>query len=141
MRIVRRDARLFLAATSALLADGFGVRFRAGGGSMQPAIGNGDALTLEPVGAAAVRPGDVLLYRKDQRSIAHRVVDIRTRGGAISSYLLKGDAASSCDAPVAPHEVLGRLVALERRGSRPWRTRVSERLRRAIRRWISCPLA
>ncbi len=114
MKVVRRDARLFLAASAQLLADGFRVRFRAGGASMRPAINDGDALVLEPVGPAAVQPGDVLLYRKHHRGIAHRVVHVRRKDEAVVAFLLRGDAEPACDEPVAPSEVLARIVAVER---------------------------
>jgi hypothetical protein len=135
MRIVRRDARLFLGVSAQLLADGFGVRFRAGGASMQPAIHDGDALIVAPVSTREVRPGDVLLYRRDRRGIAHRVVRVRTTGGAVMDVLLRGDAEPACDAPVAAHDVLGRLVAVDRTARQRWPSRLSAVVRRTAR-WL-----
>lgn len=134
MKIVRRDGRLFLDASAQLLADGFGVRFRAGGASMRPAINDGDALVMEPVSPAAVAPGDVLLYRKHQRGIAHRVVHVRRRDEGVTAFLLRGDAASACDEAVAPHEVLARIIAVER-GRPRWSARLPAPLRRTGR-WL-----
>ena len=43
-----------------LLAAGTAVRFRAEGGSMDPAIRHGDVVTLEPLGTAPLSPGEVV---------------------------------------------------------------------------------
>lgn len=115
-RSVRRDAATFLGLSEALLDEGYGVRFRAGGTSMQPAIEDGDAITVTPVALTDVRRGDVLLYRHNRRIIAHRVVDIRTTGTEIAAFVLRGDAKTACDRPVAPDQILGRVVAIERGG-------------------------
>lgn len=113
MKIVRNDAGLFLEVSRHLLAQGVCVRFRAGGASMQPAIADGDAVVLAPVSAVAVRPGDVVLYCRGLRSIAHRVVRISRAKQNVTALLLCGDAAEACDAPVRPHDVLGKVIAVE----------------------------
>ena len=127
MTIIKRDAKLFLDVSERLLDEGYRVRFRAAGTSMQPAIGDGDALILAPVDLLAVRPGDILLYRKQHRGIAHRVVYVQHALPAIGAFLLRGDATRTCDAPVEPDEVLGRVVSVEPQGGRlaphRWRAR------------------
>ncbi len=127
MRIVKRDAELFLQLSKRLLEEGYCVRFRAGGTSMEPAINDGDALTVEPVEPVAVRPGDILLYRKYQRGIAHRVVDVRKAGPAVVAFLLRGDAKEACAVQVEPNEVVGKVIAIEKQPV--WRAVLAQLMR------------
>ena len=86
---------------------------------MQPTIEDGELITVAPVGAAAVKRGDILLYQNERGVFAHRVVGV-VKGtvpllrGDCPPYLLRGDAAVSCDPPVAPEQVIGRVVAVQR---------------------------
>jgi hypothetical protein len=112
-----RDSRRFIQMLGDLLLRGYPVRFRAEGRSMFPAIRDGQMITVEPIGRRPVRIGDVVLYRHGRAAIAHRVVRVRSSAGGIVELLLRGDAAGACDAPVAPGQVLGRVVAVERAGS------------------------
>jgi signal peptidase I len=113
---VMRDAAGFLDVSEHLLAEGYHVRFSAAGTSMQPTIANGDAITVAPVAVADLQRGDIVLYRSEQRVIAHRVVDISATGSEIAAFLLRGDAKAACDGPVAPGQILGKVIAIERRG-------------------------
>ena len=97
-----------------LLSLGFGVRFRAPGTSMHPTIRNGDLITVEPVVSAKLKRGDILLYRFRDGFIAHRLVNVQERNGCGLSLILRGDASTSCDQPVEPEQVLGKVVCLER---------------------------
>jgi signal peptidase I len=136
MRIVKRDAALFLDLSERLLEDGYRVRFRANGMSMQPTIRDGDAVTVGPVDPADVTCGEILLYRRRQRAIANRVVDVHRSGSTIAAFVLRGDAKAACDAPVAPEQVVGTVVAIERQSGRAaavtWRAGVA-RMRGASR--------
>ena len=115
---VIRDAAVFLNLSEDLLERGYRVRFRAAGTSMQPAIEDGDTITVAPVASTDVKRGDILLSTHGQRAIAHRVVDIHIAGSEIAAFLLRGDAKGACDAPVAPDQILGKVVAIERGGGR-----------------------
>jgi hypothetical protein len=112
-----RDSRRFIQLLEDLLLRGYPVRFRADGRSMDPAIRDGEVITVEPLGGLPVRIGEVVLYRHGRAAIAHRVVRVRSSAGRIVELRLRGDAAGACDAPVAPGQVLGRVVAVERAGS------------------------
>lgn len=114
-----------------LLDEGYGVRFRAHGTSMQPAIADGDTITVARVEPAGVRRGDILLYRYQQRPIAHRVVDIQMAEGEIAAFVVRGDAKAGCDAPVAPSQVVGKVVAIDRRS---WRVAAQLCLARLVHR-------
>ena len=97
-----------------LLSLGFGVRFRAPGTSMHPTIRNGDVITVEPVAPTKLKRGDIILYRFRGDFIAHRIVTKEERNGCGLTLILRGDASSTCDQPVEPEQVLGKLVCLER---------------------------
>lgn len=125
---VIRDGAVFLTLSEDLLDQGYAVRFRAAGTSMQPAIEDGDTITVARVDLGGVKRGDILLYRSQRRTIAHRVVDIRTTGNKIAAVILRGDAKAACDAPVAPDRILGKVVAIEpcrRRAANTWRSRLA----------------
>jgi len=108
-------AELLRESCAALLCAGQRVRFRATGLSMDPTIRDGDVLTAEPVDPGEVRPGEILLYRTAEGVIAHRLVRCET-AGAQPRLVLRGDAGGTCDPPVSHGEVLGRVIAVQRRG-------------------------
>lgn len=108
---LRTDTPAFLDVSRHLLDNGFCVRFRAHGDSMAPAIHDGDVLVVEPIGPGGVKRGDVVLYQRNNRPFAHRVVAIeRSASGHVAGLVLRGDAKRGCDAPVKPEQVLGRVV-------------------------------
>jgi signal peptidase len=97
-----------------LLSLGFGVRFRAPGTSMHPTIHHGDLITVEPVEPSNLKRGDIILYRLQKSFVAHRLVNIEERNGCGLTFFLRGDASTTCDAPVKPAQVLGKVVRVER---------------------------
>jgi len=97
-----------------LLSLGCGVRFRAPGTSMHPTIRHGDVITVEPVAPSNLKKGDILLYRFQNGLIAHRIVNIEEKNGCGLTFILRGDASVTDDAPVNPEQVLGKVVCLER---------------------------
>jgi len=103
----------FLDVTMRLLEEGLSVRFRANGSSMRPAIEDGDLITVGPVGEDAIRPGDVILYRRGRRPIAHRVQRVVVDADGAVAVVARGDGKAADDAPVALDQVLGRVVAVE----------------------------
>lgn len=104
---------------------------------MHPTIRDGERVTVEPIASQMVRRGDILLYRRHERVIAHRVVGVRKASGASVVFTLRGDSLSACDAPVRAEQVLGRVVTVERKGreinlkSRRAKVRSAVRLRAA----------
>ena len=119
------DADIFPELISQVLKDGHKVRFRAPGKSMQPAILDGDCLTVEPIRPPVIQRGDIILYQAEERIVAHRVMNIGK--GKITknqpatpvthySFILRGDASYSYDEPVYPDQILGKIVSVERNG-------------------------
>jgi signal peptidase I len=146
----RSPQHLFLDVSTELLECGHSVRFKAPGRSMQPIIKEGETITVEPIAPEAVKRGDIILYRTPGGVVAHRVVGIKREMTAQSSslsphhlFLLRGDASTTCDTPVAPHQVLGKVISVERDGRsiNPYCLRVkTQRLARLIasriKRWL-----
>jgi hypothetical protein len=135
-----------------LLRAGVGARFTAAGHSMTPAIRTGDRLTVEPLGAAAPRLGEVVAGESGGRLVVHRLV-----GWDHGRAVLRGDCGPMSDPPVAPEGLLGRVVRIERddrevrfglgSGRMPmaWLTRLgllraSAALREGFRRFGPCPV-
>ena len=109
---------MFQDLSTALLMDGYHVRFRAPGQSMSPTIRDGEVVLVAPVRAEEVRRGDIVLYRASERRcvIAHRVVCVERGKGQARSFILRGDASVTCDAPIEASQILGRVAAVERDG-------------------------
>ena len=87
------------------------LRLRVRGWSMLPAIWPGDILELERAQAADLSKGEIVLFRRDRRLFAHRV--LRSSGSAI---LTRGDTLSGADPVVTEDELLGRVAAIVRDG-------------------------
>jgi hypothetical protein len=100
------------------------LRLKVTGWSMLPSILPGDMLVVEQVDGVA--EGDVVLFRRDRRLFAHRVVKSET-----SDIVTRGDSMAKADAPIERDEVLGRVISIIRNGKsfRPRTTlRVHERV-------------
>jgi hypothetical protein len=97
-----------------LLSLGLGVRFRAPGTSMHPTIRHGDVITVEPAEPINLKGRDIILYRRQSDFIAHRIVKIEERDGHGLTFIVRADASVTCDAPVKPEQILGKVVCLER---------------------------
>jgi hypothetical protein len=112
------DRRAFASVVEGLLAEGIGVRFRAGGRSMTPTIEDSEVLIVAPVAAADVGVADVVFCQTGARSVAHRVLSIHKDASRAPQLTLCGDAALEIDRPVTAAEVRGRVIAVERAGRR-----------------------
>jgi hypothetical protein len=81
---------------------------------MHPLIRDGDLIEVTPIGASAVRVGDVILYRSGRgHMLAHRVVKVSARRGQVA-LLTRGSLVSSVEQSVGAGQVLGRVVAVQR---------------------------
>ena len=124
----------FVDVSCDLLARGYGVRFRAAGGSMRPAVCDGDVITVVPATRPSLDTGNVILYRRDGRLFAHRVVSAAGDGGAFREVVLRGDALPACDPPVDASQVVGELVSVDRAARRSLTERLMSSTRRGVRR-------
>src|SRR5271157_3410231 len=118
----------YLQLAEGLLSDGKNLSMRVMGGSMSPVLRSGDTIYVEPVKPGDLSAGDIILYKRDEHMIAHRLVDIcqkrapeesKILWGANDSgftFLTKGDTFLSADAPVKANDILGRVYAVAKRG-------------------------
>ena len=92
----------------------FGVlRLRVTGSSMLPAIRPGDVLLIRRCGVDEPAVGDVVLFERERRLFAHRVV-ARSGGGLIT----QGDGVPQRDRCVGAPELLGKVSEVLRGGRR-----------------------
>jgi hypothetical protein len=87
------------------------VRLRVQGASMFPAVRPGDVLTIERLGHSTLTLGDILVWTRAGRVIAHRVVAF-DHGQPIT----QGDAVAAPDGAVHKVEIVGKVTRIERLG-------------------------
>ena len=90
-------------------------RFRVASWSMYPTLRKGDQLMVEPASPAQFQVGDLLLYHHRGQLICHRVVSLE-KVGLGGRIVTKGDATTGPGEVLEPGQVLGRVVAVRRRG-------------------------
>jgi signal peptidase I len=80
--------------------------------SMKPAISPGDLVIVHRVPLKSIQSGNIVTYanlHQPGTTITHRVTAVKTIEG-VPSYIVKGDANSSPDAPVAAGQIVGRVA-------------------------------
>ena len=140
-----KQDKAFVSVSVDLLERGHQVRFRAPGWSMHPSIRDGEAITVIPISPVEVRRGDIVFYRCNGNVFAHRVVSIEKQQEDALRFILRGDALGSPDESVASHQILGKVVAVERGGHSVdpycWRAKIYQRVRlfaSRLKRLVSC---
>lgn len=88
------------------------LRLQVTGWSMLPSVWPGDVLIVERVSNDEVEAGDIVLFMKTRRLVAHRVVSRN------SEVVTRGDANRVADAPVGERELLGKVSYILRNGRR-----------------------
>jgi signal peptidase I len=113
--LVPDDVRLRAEMLADVLRSGGTVTLRVFGGSMWPWLRSGDAISVGRDAAARIHPGEVVLFVREGRLFAHRVIrKIACDGRAV--LITKGDALPRVDAPLEPAELLGRVFRVRRAG-------------------------
>jgi hypothetical protein len=116
------------------LLRGHPFRLRLVGSVMEPALFNGDWLTVEAVSAAELRAGDIiLLCTSSQTALVHRLVRLERREG-VMYVVTRAEASSKLDVSVPASNVVGRVSHVERDGLR---LDLMTFWRRARARWVS----
>ncbi len=98
-----------------LLEDNKAVKLRLGGQSMYPTFRSGDIGIVEPTGGLLPEIGQIVVYRSNERWIAHRLVK-RQIIDAEEVFVLQGDSLMVSDAVVKNQQVLGIIHRIERAG-------------------------
>jgi hypothetical protein len=84
---------------------------RASGSSMVPSIWPGDVLTIRRRFVSEVRTGQIAVFARHGRLVAHRVVAHEGR-----HLVTQGDGVRSSDLPVREAELLGVVAFISRNG-------------------------
>jgi len=87
------------------------LHLRVTGWSMLPTVWPGDTLIVERVDSAELMEGEIILFSRERRLVAHRVV--RNQGSAM---VTRGDSMTTADSPVQKNEFLGRVQSIVRNG-------------------------
>jgi len=92
---------------------GGSLRLTAKGDSMKPTIRNGDTISIAPVPVHGVGKGDIVLFRKWEKTqiTVHRIININGR-----NYLVRGDNAEEDDGWISDEMIKGVVTGLDRKG-------------------------
>jgi len=82
------------------------------GWSMLPSVWPGDTLIINRVASDEVVAGDIILFGRDRRLFAHRIVESNGAEG----FVTHGDSMRNVDTPVAKEELLGKVSFIVRDG-------------------------
>lgn len=88
-------------------------RIRVFGSSMLPCVLPQDVLIIAREEFRNIKKADVVLFARNDRLFAHRVVRQELTGG-MATLVTRGDSLDHHDAPVFPHQVLGRVTSIQR---------------------------
>lgn len=86
------------------------VRLKVTGASMIPVLWPGDVITVRHE-TAELQPGQIVLYRREGKLVAHRIV--RNENGLV---VTRGEALPQDDRPVQGVDIVGRVVGVVRNG-------------------------
>lgn len=91
------------------------LRLKVRGWSMFPSVQPGDTLMVDRTPVEAVAEGDIVLFGRDSRFFAHRVVK-KGNGAGKTGMLTRGDAMTVSDPPVSESDLLGKVSFIVRNG-------------------------
>jgi hypothetical protein len=91
------------------------LRLRVTGWSMLPSVWPGDILEIQRISGQEISARDIVLFTRDRRLFAHRVVSaIQHRGGI--TILTEGDGMPQPDPVFSESELLGKVCSITRNG-------------------------
>jgi hypothetical protein len=88
------------------------LRLQVGGWSMLPSVFPGDTLVIEKSESCDVTEGDIVLFSRDRRLFAHRVIATPSEADIVT----QGDSMPTPDPAVRSEEMLGKVVQISRNG-------------------------
>ena len=104
------NSELFESVVRPFLEKGLSVLFQARGGSMSPAIRDGEIVEITPVKLSDLQKDDIVLAKTDFGFRLHRVVKLDR---AKNICVTRGDCAQENDPSLSGKQVLGRARAKE----------------------------
>src|SRR5260370_25199053 len=91
------------------------MRLGGGGLSMIPSVRTGDILFIERRDTREIGAGDIVIFARERKLVAHRVL-CKIAVDGMSHAITRGDALFSPDEPVSPTELLGSVRHIVRAG-------------------------
>lgn len=93
-------------------------------GSMEPGIFPGDAVLIKKLSDEkeiySLKAGDVINFKRDNITITHRILEVRTDEAGNVSFQTKGDNNKSADADlVSPNDIKGTIVTVMPKAGKP----------------------
>lgn len=86
----------------------------AEGNSMYPFIQHGDVCRFILCDAFSLKKGDIVLYISHSgKLVAHRFYQAR-KDQNLTRFIFKGDTNLGFDEPIAPHQMIGKLNAIQK---------------------------
>jgi hypothetical protein len=116
----KRKSRSLVLASLELgrsLADRGGIVFRVKGRCMYPAVRAGDVLRIQSRAAVDVTVGDIAVCRRPGYIIGHRVISKGEKEGCAYIVTRPDNTLYGGDGPTFDEDLLGVVVAIERRGN------------------------
>jgi signal peptidase I len=95
-----------------MLDDKLTLVFRMQGYSMYPTLKNGDRGHVEKCTADNIKIGDILVFKSNDKLIAHRLMSIRHENG-VRLFIAKGDKNFHFDPPFTEKELIGKVISVE----------------------------
>ncbi|WP_121610083.1 signal peptidase I [Mesobacillus foraminis] len=84
------------------------------GNSMYPLIREGNLCRFVSCQPGELKKGDVILYySKTGQIIAHRFIEMKSMND-MNYYYLKGDTNLGFDSPIKEHQIIGKLVSIQK---------------------------
>ena len=84
---------------------------------MFPFLRKGDLLTVGPVPMDEIKRGDVVVFEREEKWIAHRVIKIRNSKEGLE-FLLRGDTCIAFDPVVDKENFIGSVQVFTRKKSK-----------------------
>lgn len=92
------------------------LRIQATGWSMMPTLWPGDILEIEQVNAECVAEGEIVLFRRNHRLCAHRVISKNFAERCDCRMTTQGDSLPAPDPPISSSQLLGKISLISRGG-------------------------
>lgn len=86
------------------------IKLKMTGYSMFPFLKPGHYGIVVKVTPDKLKIGDIVVFSQNDHFIAHRLIGISE-----DRFICKGDAMKFSDVPVLPHQILGKLIAVEKK--------------------------
>jgi len=99
--------------TDDLLAENRQVKLKCMGYSMFPFLKKGDSVTLGKCSMSEVKPGDIVVFKSDNKWVAHRAIKRKNTGGE-ECLVTRGDTCRHKDPCVTEKNFIGKINSYTR---------------------------